>query len=53
MLTTFEAQFLTAENKTRTWLIHSQTYSQAILAARGLSDLEDGTLIRVVKEFIW
>ena len=53
MLTTFEAQFLTTENKTRTWLIRSQTHAQAILAARGLSDLEDGTLIRVFKEFVW
>jgi len=53
MLTTFEAQFLTADNQTRTWLIRSQTYAQAILAAKGLSDLEDGTLIRVFKEFVW
>jgi hypothetical protein len=53
MLTTFEAQFLTAENKTTTWVIRSQTYAQAILAARGLSDLEGGTLIRVFKELDW
>jgi hypothetical protein len=53
MLTTFEAQFLTAENQTRTWVIRSQTCAQAILAAKGLSDLEDGTLIRVFKEFDW
>jgi hypothetical protein len=53
MLTTFEAQFLTTENKTRTWLIHAQTHAQAILAAKGLSDLEDGTLVRVFKELLW
>ena len=53
MLTTFEAQFLTSDNQIRTWLIRSQTYAQAILAAKGLSDLEDGTLIRVFKEFAW
>jgi hypothetical protein len=53
MLTTFEAQFLTAENKTRTWVIHSQTQEEAILAAETISDWEEGTLIRVFKELVW
>ena len=53
MLTTFEAQFLTAENKTRTWVIHSQTQEEAILAAETISDWEPGTLIRVFKELEW
>jgi hypothetical protein len=53
MLTTFEAQFLTADNQTRTWVIHSQTQEDAILAAQSMSELESGTLIRVFKELVW
>jgi hypothetical protein len=53
MLTTFEAQFLTTENKTRTWVIHSQTQEDAILAAQMMSDWEAGTLIRVFEELTW
>ena len=53
MLTTYEAQFLTVDNKTRTWVIHSQTQEDAILAAETISDWETGTLIRVFKELLW
>jgi hypothetical protein len=53
MLTTYEAQFLTVENKTRTWVIHSQTQEDAILAAETMSEWEHGTLIRVFKELVW
>jgi hypothetical protein len=53
MLSIFEAQFLTSDNKTRTWVIHSQTQEDAILAAETISDWETGTLIRVFKELLW